>query len=45
MPVLIIGWNIYDKLPEEEKKELELVEQCRTDYFHECYENKKTKGT
>ena len=33
MPVLIIGWSIYDKLPEEEQKEFALVERYRTDYF------------
>ena len=26
MPVLIIEWHIYNKLPEEEQKEFELVE-------------------
>ena len=37
MPVLIIGWSIYDKLPEEEQKEFALVERYRTDYFYEFY--------
>ena len=45
MPVLIIGWSIYDKLPEEEQKEFELVDRYRTDYFYECYEYENTKGT
>ena len=40
MPVLIIGWSIYDKLPDEEQKEFALVERYRTDYFYECYEYK-----
>ena len=44
MPVLIIGWIIYDKLPMEEQKELELVERYRTDYFYECYEYENAKG-
>ena len=44
MPVLIIGWNIYDKLPEEEQKEFVLVERYRTDYFYECYEYENAKG-
>ncbi len=44
MPVLIIGWNIYDKLPEEEQKEFALVERYRTDYFYECYEYENAKG-
>ena len=41
MPVLIIGWSVYDKLPEEEQKEFALVERYRTDYFYECYEYEK----
>ena len=44
MPVLIIGWSVYDKLPEEEQKEFALVERYRTDYFYECYEYKNAKG-
>ena len=44
MPVLIIGWRIYDKLPEEEQKEFALVERYRTDYFYECYEYENAKG-
>ena len=27
MPVLIIGWKIYDRLPEDEQKEFALVER------------------
>tara|TARA_Y100001968_G_scaffold89794_1_gene80793 strand:+ start:117 stop:302 length:186 start_codon:yes stop_codon:yes gene_type:complete len=45
MPVLIIGWSIYDKLPEEEQKEFALVERYRTDYCDECYEYENAKGT
>ena len=44
MPVLIIGWSIYDKLPEEEQKEFALVERYRTDYFYEYYEYENAKG-
>ena len=44
MPVLIIGWSIYDKLPEEEQKEFVLVERYSTDYFYECYEYENAKG-
>ena len=44
MPVLIIGWSIYDKLPEEEQKKFALVERYRTDYFYECYEYENAKG-
>ncbi|MBW3041072.1 hypothetical protein [Prochlorococcus marinus] len=44
MPVLIIGWSIYNKLPEEEQKEFTLVERYRTDYFYECYEYEHAKG-
>ena len=44
MPVLIIGWSIYDKLPEEEQKEFVLVERYRTAYFYECYEYENAKG-
>jgi len=44
MPVLIIGWRVYDNLPEEEQKEFALVERYRTDYFYECYEYENAKG-
>ena len=44
MKVLIIGWSIYDKLPDEEQKEFALVERYRTDYFYECYEYENAKG-
>ena len=44
MPVLIIGWSIYDKLPDEEQKEFALVDRYRTDYFYECYEYENAKG-
>ena len=44
MPVLIIGWRIYDKLPEEEQKKFALVERYRTDYFYERYEYENAKG-
>ena len=44
MPVLIIGWSIYDKLPMEEQKEFALVERYRTDYFYDCYEYENAKG-
>ena len=44
MPVLIIGWSVYDKLPEEEQKEFALVERYRNDYFYECYEYENAKG-
>ena len=44
MPVLIIGWSIYDKLPDEEQKEFALVERYRPDYFYECYEYENAKG-
>tara|TARA_B100000945_G_C20377003_1_gene595133 strand:- start:891 stop:1097 length:207 start_codon:yes stop_codon:yes gene_type:complete len=27
MPILIIGWSIYDKLPEKEQKDFVLVER------------------
>ena len=43
MPVLIIGWSVYDKLPDEEQKEFALVERYRTDYFYECYEYKNAR--
>ena len=45
MPVLIIGWSIYDKLPDEEQKEFALVERYRTDYFYECYEYEMRRET
>ena len=44
MPVLIIGWSVYDKLPDEEQKEFALVERYRTDYFYEWYEYENAKG-
>ena len=44
MPVLIIGWSIYDKLPEEEQKEFALVERYRTDYFMSAMNMKMQKG-
>ena len=44
MPVLIIGWSIYDKLPEEKNEEFKLIERDRTDYFYECYEYENAKG-
>ena len=43
MPVLIIGWSVYDKLPEEEQKEFALVQRYRTDYFYKCYEYENAK--
>ena len=45
MPVLIIGWSIYDKLPEEEQKEFVLVERYRTDYFMSAMSMKMRRGT
>ena len=45
MPVLIIGWIIYDKLPKEEQKEFAIVKRYRTDYFYECYEYENAIGT
>ena len=44
MPVLIIGWKIYDRLTEDEQKEFVLVKRYRTDYFYECYEYENAKG-
>ena len=44
MPVLIIGWSVYDNLPEEAQKEFALVERYRTDYFYECYEYEMRRG-
>ena len=44
MPVLIIGWGVYDKLTEKEKKEFALVANYQTDYFYECYEYGYAKG-
>ena len=44
MPVLIIGWSIYDKLPEASQKEFALVARYRTDYFYEYYEYENAKG-
>ena len=44
MPVLIIGWGVYDKLTEKEKKEFALVANYETSYFYECYEYEHAKG-
>ena len=44
MPVLIIGWSVYDKLPEHEKQEFALVRRYNTAYFYECYEYENAKG-
>ena len=44
MPVLIIGWSVYDKLPEEAQKEFALVERYRTDFFYEYFEYENAKG-
>ena len=44
MPVLIIGWGVYDKLTEKEKKEFALVANYETAYFYECYEYEYAKG-
>ena len=41
---MIIGWSIYDKLPEEVQKKFALVERYRTDYFYECFEYENAKG-
>ena len=44
MPVLIIGWGVYDKLTEKEKNEFALVANYQTAYFYECYEYEYAKG-
>ena len=44
MPVLIIGWGVYDKLTEKEKNEFALVANYETAYFYECYEYERAKG-
>ena len=44
MPVLIIGWSVYDKLPEHEQQEFALVRRYNTSYFYECYEYENAKG-
>ena len=44
MPVLIIGWSIYDKLPEEEQKEFVLVERYRTVIYMSAMNMKMQKG-
>ena len=44
MPVLIIGWSVYDKLPEHEQQEFALVRRYNTAYFYECYEYENAKG-
>ena len=41
MPILIIGWRIYEKLSEEEQKAFALVERYRTASFYEFYEYAK----
>ncbi len=44
MPVLLIGWSIYDKLPREDQQEFALVRRYNTAYFYECYEYENAKG-
>ena len=44
MPILIIGWRIYDKLSEEEQKAFALLERYLTASFYECYEYEYAKG-
>ncbi len=44
MPVVIIGWGVYDKLTEKEKKEFALVANYETAFFYECYEYEYAKG-
>ena len=44
MPILIIGWGIYDKLSEEEQKAFALVKRYGTASFYECYEYEYSKG-
>ena len=44
MPVLLIGWSVYDKLPEEEQQEFTFVRRYNTAYFYECYEYENAKG-
>ena len=44
MPVLVIGWGVYDKLPKEEQQEFALVRRYNTAYFYECYEYENAKG-
>ncbi|KZR62051.1 hypothetical protein [Prochlorococcus sp. MIT 1303] len=44
MPVLIIGWGVYDKLTEQEKNEFALVASYETSYFYECYKYEHAKG-
>ena len=44
MPVLIIGWSVYDKLPENEQQEFALVRRYNTAYFYQCYEYENAKG-
>ena len=44
MPVLIIGWRIYDKLSEEEQKAFALVERNLIASFYECSEYEYAKG-
>ena len=44
MPVLIIGWGVYDKLSEAEQKKFALVATYKSTYFYECYEYEYAKG-
>ena len=41
MPILIIGWRIYDKLSEQEQKVLALVERYRTASSYEYAKRNK----
>ena len=44
MPVLVLGWGVYDKLPEEEQQEFALVRRYNTTDLYECYEYENAKG-
>ena len=44
MPVLVIGWGVYDKLTQEEQQEFALVRRYNTAYLYECYEYENAKG-
>ena len=44
MPVLIIGWSIYDKLPEEVQKSLHQQSDIELISFYECFEYENAKG-
>ena len=44
MPVLVIGWCVYDELPEEEQQGVALVRRYNTTYLYECYEYENAKG-